>query len=193
MKSYHDVHTFWFGDGKTPNMKLWFEKNEQVDKQIRDKFGPWLGQYPDPEFEEWRQVPQGLVSLVVMLDQFPRNAFRGTPKMFEYDADARDVAQEGLEKGWQDQLPVAQATFLFLPFEHSEDISDQKECIRLFQDLVARATSEEKNLAKGGLDYARKHLVIIEKFGRFPHRNKTLGRESTREELEFLKQPGSSF
>lgn len=192
MKAYREVHDFWFTNGK-PNMKLWFDKNDQVDRQIREKFEPWLNQYPDADFESWKQTPEGLVSLVIMLDQFPRNAFRGTPRMFEYDADARDVAQEGLELGWQDQLPIHKAMFMLLPLEHSEDVTDQKECVRLFKDLFARASADEIELAEGVLQYAERHLAIIDRFGRFPHRNAVLGRTSTPEEIEFLKQPGSGF
>lgn len=188
-----EVFKFWFGDGTKPQMQLWFTKNDGTDKQIRDKFGPILEKFDMIDFESWKSTPEGHLSLVVLLDQFPRNAYRGTPKSFEYDNDALEVAREALDKGLHDLLPPHQAMFLLLPFEHSEDITDQRESVRLFEDQHTRLASIDKKMADETLDYAKRHMKIIEKFGRFPHRNIILGRESTREELEFLKTPGSGF
>ena len=191
MKRWQEVYDFWIG--AKPNLEKWFKKDPALDDEIRRRFGPWLDAYDPLDFESWKTEPRSLVSLVILLDQFPRNAFRGTPKSFQFDMDALDVAREGLEKGFQDQLNIHEALFLSLPFEHSEDITDQQESVRLTQDRLDTASSTEREFAKITHDYAVKHLEVIEKFGRFPHRNAILGRASTPEELEFLKKPGSSF
>ncbi len=190
---YKDIYKFWFGDSTQPRMQLWFEKSEHVDKQIRDKFGPLLKNFDITQFESWKATPEGHLSLVVLLDQFPRNAFRGQAESFAYDNEALEAAREALDNGLHDTLPPFHALFLILPFEHSEDITDQRESVRLFEDLHARMPADQKKTADETLDYAKRHMQVIERFGRFPHRNKILGRESTREELEFLKQPGSRF
>ncbi len=183
MKRWQDVHDFWF---KLDPVQ-WFKKDESLDQRIRQKFGPWLEHFEMNDFEVWKIEPQSLISLVILLDQFPRNAFRGTAQSFQYDVVALDVAREGLEKGFDTELSVSEASFLVLPFEHSEDITDQRDAVRLAKELVERGAGKEL------YEFALKHLEIIERFGRFPHRNVILGRPSTPEEIEFLKQPGSSF
>lgn len=190
---FNEVYKFWFGDGTTNRMQLWFEKSDTVDRQIRDKYGPILDKFDMVDFESWKASDQGHLALVILLDQFPRNAFRGTAKAFQFDAEALEVAKEALDKGLHDSLPPLQAMFLLLPFEHSEDITDQKECVRLFEDLHPRMAAVDKKAADETLDYAKRHMKVIERFGRFPHRNSILGRPSTPEENEFLKTPGSSF
>lgn len=192
MKRWEEVYDFWIGQGKA-NSSMWFKKDDTLDKKIRDQFGPWLQDFNPLDYEAWKATPKGLVSLVILLDQFPRNAFRGKPNSFEFDQDALDVAREGLERGFQDQMDVYENMFLILPFEHSEDITDQKESVRLAQDVIERAPAADKKFAQMILDYAVRHHDIIEKFGRFPHRNAILGRVSSAEELAFLKTPGSSF
>lgn len=189
---YKEVLKFWFGDGKTI-MKTWFVKDEAFDKQIRDKFGVALDNFNMVDYESWKASDEGHLALVILLDQFPRNAFRGTPKSFSFDSDALETAKEALDKGLHDTLPPHQAMFLLLPFEHSEDITDQRESVRLFEDLHPRFAAMDKKAADETLDYAKRHMQIIERFGRFPHRNAILGRTSTFEELEFLKTPGSGF
>lgn len=191
MKRWQDVYDFWIGEDPKPEM--WFKKDATLDSEIRAKFGPWLGSYDPLEYESWKTSPRSLVALVILLDQFPRNAFRGTKQSFEFDQDALDVAREGLEKGYLDEATDYETMFLILPFEHSEDITDQKESVRLAQDWVERAAPDKQKFARSCLDYAIRHHDIIARFGRFPHRNETLGRPSTPEEIAFLKTPGSSF
>ena len=142
----------------------------------------------DPQdFEAWKHEPKSILSMVILLDQFPRNAFRGSARSFEYDLHALEAAREALEKGFDTSLSPTEAGFLVLPFEHSEDITDQKEAVRLARDLT------ERGAGKDLYEFAVRHHDIIESFGRFPHRNAVLGRPSTPEEIEFLKLPGSSF
>lgn len=183
MKDWREVHGFWFSQP----VERWFRKDENFDRQIREKFGGWLEHFEAEEFDSWRQEPKSALALVILLDQFPRNAYRGTARSFAFDSMALDAAREALEKGFDADLPASEAGFLVLPFEHSEDITDQKESVRLARDLMERGAGKEL------YDYAVRHHDIIERFGRFPHRNEILGRVSTPEELEFLKQPGSRF
>ena len=127
--------------------------------------------------------PRGALASCLVLDQLPRNLFRGTPRAFAYDPLARAIARRTVAAGLDRQLDAKARLFLYLPFEHSEEIADQREAVRLCEELGNA----------GWLDYARRHLVIIERFGRFPHRNAILGRVSTPEEVAFLREPGSSF
>ncbi|WP_338089144.1 DUF924 family protein [Nannocystis pusilla] len=132
----------------------------------------------------WGAAPRGALALVILLDQFPRNMFRGTPEAFASDAKAREVANAALDAGHEHALTQEERLFLYLPLEHSEELADQERCVELMRAL------DETPM---WLDYAVRHRDVIARFGRFPHRNAVLGRESTAEECEFLMQPGSSF
>jgi uncharacterized protein (DUF924 family) len=136
------------------------------------------------DFDHWRETAAGCVALCILLDQAPRNLFRGDPRSFASDAAARAVTRHALARGLDRDLPQEQRAFLYLPLEHSENLADQEACVRLFAGL-------DEN--PDGLDYAVRHRDIIARFGRFPHRNAVLGRTSTPEETEFLTQAGSSF
>jgi uncharacterized protein (DUF924 family) len=194
MVSPEAVYNTWFGNPLTPAMaKQWFGKDPEFDRQIRDEFGSVLDAYPTAEVQDWAGTFKGLLSLVVLLDQFPRNAFRGTPRMFAFDKDALKYARLGVAQGMNDTLAPEEAMFILLPFEHSENISDQRESVRLFERWAQRLPAEKSTMGKQTLSYAVRHLRIVEHFGRFPHRNAILGRPSTQEEKSFLKQPGSGF
>jgi uncharacterized protein (DUF924 family) len=194
MTHINDVLTFWFGDPNVANSgygqqrKEWFVKNSAFDQEIVDRFLPTYEQAIAGHLDDWQQSPLGSLALAIVLDQFPRNMFRGTPRAFAADAKARTVAQGAIARGDDQQLEPVQRIFLYLPLEHSENLDDQHQCVLLYQRLIAA----NDDLADT-LDYAIRHRDVIEKFGRFPHRNAILGRESTPTELEFLKQPGSSF
>ena len=137
---------------------------------------------------DWSTSPDGALARIVVLDQFTRNALRGTPRAFAGDAQALAAARQVVARGWDAQLLPIQRPFVYLPFEHAEDLATQREALRLFAGLSAA----DPTLADYE-GYAHAHYDIIERFGRFPHRNAILGRASTREELEFLSQPGSGF
>ncbi len=181
-----EILTFWFGDpgdadyGK-PQMK-WFTKDDKFDAEIQERFQDVMDDAAAGKLDEMAQSPEGAVALLIVLDQFPRNVYRGSPKAFAADAHARDVAAHVLEHGFDQQVMPVMRSFMYLPFEHSEDLADQERSMELFGALGG-----------DGLEWAEKHHVIIERFGRFPHRNAVLGRESTPEETAFLTQPGSSF
>ena len=133
------------------------------------------------------------MALILCCDQFPRNIFRGTPGAFAYDARALQLSLSGIERGWDRQLRCVERAFFYLPLEHSEDRGHQERSVELFGELLREAPEAQKSGFESFLDYARRHREIIAQFGRFPHRNRILGRVSTPEERAFLKQPGSSF
>jgi uncharacterized protein (DUF924 family) len=165
----------------------WFEKNEAFDAEIRGHFAPDLEMAASGGFDHLTDKPPGALAVVLILDQFPRNLFRGQARAFAYDDKARAVARRAVDGGIDTQLLPVQRMFLYLPFEHSEDLADQARCVALCQAMPPGS------LRDNCVDYAQRHQAIIQRFGRFPHRNAALSRASTPAEIEFLKQPGSSF
>ena len=178
-----DLLDFWFGQ----NRKAWFEKNPAFDEQIRSRFLALFEQALRDELHLWLREPSACLALVILLDQFPRNMFRGSAKAFAGDGLARDAARIILDKGWDKSMTPDERMFAYLPFEHSESLADQERCLALMKEISA--FPDTADLPK----WAEAHRAIIRRFGRFPHRNAALGRISTPEEIEFLKQPGSSF
>ena len=177
------VLTFWFGLER----KAWFEKNPAFDEEIRARFLPLYERAVSGQLEDWKQAPKSCLALVIVFDQLPRNMFRSTARAFAADLRARDTARVILDQGWDKTLSADERMFAYLPFEHSESLADQERCLALMKEIAV--FPETADLPK----WAEAHRVIIRRFGRFPHRNAALGRESTPEEIEFLKQPGSSF
>ena len=194
------VLDYWFGDqsdlGLISDAKagLWWGKSEQTDDDIRQRFGSLPDEILNGGLQDWQESPRGMMALVICTDQFPRNIFRDTPKAFSFDSVAIGFARTMLERHWHLELRSIERVFLYLPFEHSEDLADQNLAVALFRELLESADGDkEAKIMNGFCDFAIKHQVIIERFGRFPHRNAILGRQSTPEEIEFLTQPGSSF
>jgi uncharacterized protein (DUF924 family) len=177
-----DILSFWFEETKPAQ---WFQKNAEFDEMILTRFEGDYDLAVKGIFDHWKNDEEGALALCILLDQFPRNMFRDTPKAFATDARALDVAKFAVGKGFDAILPVMQRRFLYLPFEHSESLQDQKTSVALFHSM--------KNEDPLGHDYAVKHYELIEKFGRFPHRNAILGRASTQQELEYLAQPDAGF
>ena len=182
---------FWFGTASKPQLDLWWGKSDAVDQQVTELFKETYDKAIRGELNHWQESPKELLAFVILLDQFSRHMFRGTPEAFAADPLALSWANEGLKRGYDQQLNVFEKTFLYLPFEHSEVLSDQEKSVALFLDLYEN--SDNKDAAKMGYDFALGHHKIIERFGRFPHRNEILSRETTAEEAEFLKGPDSSY
>jgi uncharacterized protein (DUF924 family) len=186
------VLDFWFGAADAPGFgqtrEEWFRKDEAFDRSIVTRFGALIERALAGGLAGWAAEPAGALAEIVVLDQFPRNAFRGTPKSFAGDRPALAAARRLVASGGDLELRGVQRQFVYLPFEHAEDLAMQHEARRLFAALGVQH-AELADL----LDWADKHRLIIERFGRFPHRNLVLGRVSTSEEAEFLKQPNSSF
>lgn len=190
------ILAYWFGDPPHALQRassLWFTKLEATDAFIREHFLGDLERAIAGELEGWTKTPRGTLALVVLLDQFSRNLFRGQPLPFELGPRALTLALGLIDSGAHRSLTLAERSVLYLPLEHAEDLALQERAVELFAGLVPEAPPEDRALYEEFVDYARQHRDIIARFGRFPHRNATLGRSSTPEELTFLTQPGSSF
>lgn len=187
-----EVLDCWFGTPDEPDFgvarKSWFARDETFDAMLTQRFGPLIDAARESLLDGWAETPLGALALIVVLDQFSRNCHRNTPRAFAADQKALRVAQRMIASGADRLLPTAHhRAFAYLPFEHDETLASQHESLRLFKQLEAEP---------GGESYYRfavRHAEIIERFGRFPHRNALLGRVSTAEETAFLRKPGSSF
>ncbi|CZF83221.1 hypothetical protein GCE9029_03704 [Grimontia celer] len=177
---YRKVLTFWFEE---LTLKQCFAKDEQLDRTIKSRFGEVLEQASVSECFNWREEPEGRLAEIIVLDQFSRNIFRDTPRAFAQDPLALALAQEAVSLGIDRELPPIQRSFLYMPYMHSESKIVHEEALSLFNQ-----PGLENNY-----EFEVRHKEIIDRFGRYPHRNEILGRESTSEEIEFLKQPGSRF
>jgi len=184
-----DVLDFWFGPRATRGAMRaeWFRKDEKFDAQIRDRFGDLHERSARRELDAWRGEPAAMLALVIVLDQFSRNLFRDDARAFAQDPYARECVREAIARGDEGKFLPVERMFLYLPLEHSEDIDDQRYAIDRMRSL--EAFPETKGLAQ----WAEKHEAVVRRFGRFPHRNAILGRASTPEEMEFLREPGSRF
>jgi uncharacterized protein (DUF924 family) len=183
----------WFEGDPSVARAAWFRVDRAFDERLRATFGATVERAIAGDFEGWRGTPEGTIALVLLLDQLPRNLFRGTPRAFAGDARARAIAGDAIARGVDASLPIMARTFFGMPLQHAEDRALQDEGVRYFERLLAEAPEASRAPVASGLDYARRHRDIVARFGRFPHRNATLGRESTPEEIAFLKTPGSSF
>lgn len=179
MKEFKEIITFWFEE-ITP--AYWWKKDLDFDTLIKGRFFHWHLAARQNEIFEWRKQPEGRLAEIIILDQFSRNMFRDLPASFAFDAHALCLAQEAVSLGCCEQLDSQKVPFLLMPYMHSESLLIHEQAVPLFEQF-----------APGNLDFEYKHKVIIERFGRYPHRNIILGRESSEEELEFLKQANSSF
>ncbi|MDJ0728338.1 MAG: DUF924 family protein [Prochloraceae cyanobacterium] len=191
MSKFQEILSFWFGQPEAANFgksrKIWFAKNEEFDREIRSRFLTTYQQAVKKELDLWQNYPQNCLALIIVLDQFPRNMFRNTPQAFATDDLALKFAKNAVDRSFDRELLPVQRWFMYLPFEHSENLESQKRSLELFNCL------ENNSENKQAIASAQRHYKIIEQFGRFPHRNQILGRESTAAEIEFLKTPGSSF
>lgn len=195
MSKIDELLQFWFlPDGeKKEVMKLWFSASDSLDLEIKERFGASLRQAEQKGLDDWRQTLEGKVALIILLDQFSRNIYRGSGQAFANDTQACSLAKELIQAGLDKELDPYWRVFVYLPFEHSESLADQEQAIELFQKLAQDVTAVHMTTFKNFLDFAQKHYDVIKRFGRFPHRNQRLGRTSTPEEELFLNQPGSSF
>lgn len=182
-----EVLDFWLAPAMVPR---WFVLDEQLDAQIRQRFGGLVEQAQRGELDDWRTSPRSGLALLILLDQFPRNLFRGDARAFASDPAAQQLALEMIGRGDDLRIPVAQRLFVYLPLEHAENPDLQDRSVQLFTAMAAEANDEDKAMAQLYLDYARKHRDAIARFGRFPGRNAALGRPGTPEEKSFLDAGG---
>ncbi|MEN3975496.1 DUF924 family protein [Emcibacter sp. SYSU 3D8] len=191
MTTANDVLEFWFAPESRPDqyhpdgrdLKAWFAPDRAFDDTIREQFLDTLESAARGDLDGWMNSPEGALALVVVLDQFPRNMFRGQPRAFATDGRAMAVAEEAIARGFDQRMPGVWRKFFYLPFEHAEDREAQARSVALFRTVNDPT----------GQHYAELHREIIDRFGRFPHRNAILGRESTPEEAAWLAGGGETF
>jgi uncharacterized protein (DUF924 family) len=204
MDEARSVRDFWFGsvqlsaDALTRRILFWFAdgasaRREQRDEHIRVRFGGLLERAARGELAAWADGPRRRLSLIILLDQFPRSIVRGTARAFAYDAQALGLTLSGMQSAADAALTVVERIFFYMPLEHAESREVQEESVAAYRRLLAEAPEELREVFAGALRSAENHRSIIERFGRFPHRNRTLARESTPEELQWLRTGGGSF
>ena len=193
------VLEFWLGAAQPTDasaltrQSMWFTKSDALDAEIRSRFGAWVEAARAGRLDGWAETAYGRLALIVLLDQFSRNAWRGQPEGFAGDAQALALALEALENGHWEAVPPLAQFFLAMPVEHAEDPTMQARSVALFTHLAAQATPATQPVLRSALEFAHQHQKVIARFGRFPHRNAALGRDSTAEEKAFVAQPGTSF
>ncbi len=190
---------FWFGHcgpGGLPSqqaVKLWFSGGRDFDEECRERFSESVTAALAGELESWAATPRGRVALVLLLDQLPRNLFRGGPEAFHGDAAALRHASEAVDGGEDERLLPVERYFLYMPFEHAEDLAYQDRAVALFEALARMTEDYGGTFFSGGIDWARRHRAVVERFGRFPARNRALGRASTPAEAAFLEEHPAGF
>ncbi len=193
------IHHFWFGepaDDETiarRQAKLWWSKDESVDAAMRQRFSNSVEKAAASQLDAWADTAPGLLALILLTDQFPRNIYRGQPQTFATDALARQWAHQALQRDGLAAFKPIERLFILLTLEHSEALPDQELAVQHLEALAQQQAALGSDAFAGFADYARRHRDVIARFGRFPHRNAILGRDSSAEELAFLEQPGSSF
>jgi len=195
------VLNYWFGrleKDKAPpekQSKIWFSKKKETDKDIKFRFELDLKRALEGRLSIWERTPRGTLALIIVVDQYPRNMYRDTPKAFEGDKVALKACLEGIKKGFDTKLHPLERVFFYMPLMHAEELQVQMTSLECFTILEKLYTSPPSiaSIISTSKAYAEKHYLIIEKFGRFPHRNEIIGRKSTPEEVKFLKESGASF
>ncbi len=197
MEQASEVLEFWFGEPTGPfaddvHRQQWFNGGPAFDSRCRTRFSSLAARAADGELEQWLETPKTCLAYILLCDQIPRNIHRGTPMAFAADGPALNAARTGVDRGLDRTLGFDERCFFYLPFEHSESIIDQHTCVGLFSQLRDQTPDGFRHLTGNYLQFAHQHRDIIQRFGRFPHRNALLGRTSTPAELEFL-EGGNDF
>ncbi len=186
-----EILAFWFSAPEAPDhgqpREVWFKKNDAFDAEIAKRFLAAYEAARAGRLRDWAETARGCLALIIVLDQFPRNLFRGSAQAYATDQAALALAAHGLRQGFDRALPPVMRAFAYMPYMHSEDLDDQRQCLAQMESLP------EGQFFDANRRSARQHLAIVERFGRFPHRNAALERDSSAEELAFLETPGSSF
>ncbi len=193
MDKIHELLGFWFGNPGSADLptsdrtNLWFGETDVVKQKLLQAFSQEYEAAASGDLIEWSNTPRGRLALIILLDQFPRYIHRRSPQAFAYDVTAQQLCIEGLRDKMDQSLTLIERVFFYMPLVHAEDAESQEKSIRLYQDLVSLSMSETTQIYQLFLAYAYAHFRVIKEFGRFPQRNKVLGRESTDAELVFLK------
>lgn len=185
-----EVLEFWFSEQARP---FWFEKNAAFDAAIRERFADTARAAAAGALDDWARTAPGSLALVIALDQFPRNLYRGSARAFAGDARALAVTDQAITRRFDQETALDRRALFYMPLEHSESLADQQRSIALFQAWAEAHDGAARERALEMMPYVHRHAEIIRRFGRFPHRNEALGRESTEAEIAFLREPMSSF
>lgn len=194
-----EVLDFWFGDTLTgpeaieQRQRIWFKGGAAFDRECIERFSSHHCAAAGGELDYWAQSPRGRLALIILLDQLSRNIFRGSADAFGQDRRALTLCREGIELGHDRHLSPIERTFFYMPMEHAEDRDVQALSVQHFEALAEGATGKMRELLLANAEYARQHRDIIERFGRFPHRNAVLGRESTADEVAYLAEDAPRF
>eukprot|EP00761_Pharyngomonas_kirbyi_P004070 gb/GECH01004074.1/.p1 GENE.gb/GECH01004074.1/~~gb/GECH01004074.1/.p1 ORF type:complete len:245 (+),score=80.36 gb/GECH01004074.1/:1-735(+) len=193
-KDAEQVLNFWFNDSYTNNecskelLQKWFSKDSELDKEIESKFGQLIDQARNKHLDEWKNNGLSASALIILVDQFSRNIFRGSPKSFDCDNYALDLSKHVISNHQLEDLTFKVQMFVLMPFMHAEDIQIQEEGVQRFNEMAQKATDTSfEGIGEQTVKFAKEHRDIVQKFGRFPHRNAVMGRENTKDEEEFLK------
>lgn len=199
LEKVNEILHFWFGTDKQnylQNAHLWWQGTPEIDREISERFSKVHHLAATGQLDLWLKQPMSCLAYIILLDQFSRHIYRNTPLAFSQDSRAKAACERGREHKLDKDLHLVQRQFFYMPLEHSEDLNDQKLCVALMSQLVEEAKESAPQYLKAmeqALNYAQQHYDIVQNFGRFPHRNEILERESTQEELVFLNLPNSSF
>lgn len=193
------VLAFWFGEvgedghADAEHAQRWWSKDAQLDEEIRTRFAPLYAAVRAGQHDDWLSSARGRLATILLLDQFTRNMFRDTPRMYEADARALEIALSGIDLRFDRALPGDLRAFFYLPLMHAESRAAQEACVRLFREFATELPGPEGERIRNNLRYAELHRDVVERFGRFPHRNPLLGRATTPEEQRFLDDGGPTF
>ena len=198
-EDYEAIIEFWLGDVSAPAAelerrgRLWFSADPELDKEIKARFGDLLARRTDGVIAGWSATPRGRLGLIILLDQFSRNIHRGTRKAFAFDQEALDLSRDGIDAGMDQGLAALERMFFYMPFQHAENRKIQQRSVALFESLAQSSPAEQRWFFELSLRHAREHRDLIARFGRFPHRNRLLGRQSTAEERAYLEGGGKTY
>jgi uncharacterized protein (DUF924 family) len=193
------VLEFWFADASSGREALerrnrvWFRGGASFDRQCSERFAAALAAAADGALDSWKEWPRGRLAMIVLFDQLSRNIHRGTAEAYAHDARALELCREGIERGHDRQLSAIERTFFYLPMEHAEDREAQALSVQQFEALAKEGPAELHEQLAANASYAREHRDIVERFGRFPHRNAVLGRDNTPEEEAYLADDAPRF
>lgn len=196
---FEEIVNFWLGDAPgsaealEQRKRMWFRADPELDVEIELRFGGILARQAAGVSEKWKVSPRGRLGLIILFDQFPRNIHRGSAKAFALDSRALDLCQSGIDAGLDRALKPLERMFFYMPLQHAEALGTQDRSVEMFEALAASCPAEQRAFFDQALGYAREHRELIARFGRFPHRNRVLGRVATAEETAYLEGGGATF
>lgn len=196
---YEGIIEFWLGDACASaealkrRSRVWFSADPELDAEIRSRFGALLANEAAEVYDGWRSAPRSRLALIILFDQFPRNIHRGTADAYAYDDKALELCETGIDAGMDRSLEPLERMFFYMPLQHAEAPGPQQRSVAMFEALAESCPPDRRQFFELSLNFAREHRDLITRFGRFPHRNRVLGRESTAEEIAYIESGGKTF